>query len=60
MWVKRGVLPEPVVVNRGRQGRAARWPLHTPKQAAWVADKLEAGLTFEEIREALQRGDFKL
>lgn len=57
-WVKRGILPEPTIVNRGRKGRAARWPLHTPAQAAWVADQLDAGFTLDEIREALKRGDF--
>jgi len=57
-WAKLGVMPafETVYVR----GRYARWPLHAPAQAAWVDGKLRAGWTFEEIRKALERGEFSL
>ncbi len=58
-WAKRGVLPAYTVVHGGRRGRAARWPLHAPAQAAWVRDQLDGGLTFAEIAERLASGAFK-
>lgn len=58
-WAKRGVLPAYTVVHGGRRGRAARWPLHAPAQAAWVRGQLDAGHTFAEIVERLAAGDFK-
>ncbi|HEY8380192.1 MAG TPA: helix-turn-helix domain-containing protein [Nannocystis sp.] len=57
-WARLGVLPEPTLVHMGRRGRHARWPLHTPEQARWVLGLLERGWTFEEIRAALERGEF--
>lgn len=59
LWVKRGVLPEPEIVFRGRAGRMARWPLHAPAQARWVARLSGLGFTWEEIRDKLGRGDFR-
>lgn len=59
-WQKNGLLPEPVKAHRGRRGTGFRWPEGTELQAAWVAAKLEAGLTVAEIRDALARGEFKL
>jgi hypothetical protein len=59
LWVKRGVLPEPEIVFRGRAGRMARWPLHAPAQARWVAHLSSVGFTWEEIREKLSRGEFR-
>lgn len=57
-WAELGVLPKPVVVHGGRRGRLARWPLHTPEQARWVLGQLEARLTWDEIRAALEAGRF--
>ena len=57
-WAKRGVLPAYTVVYAGRRGRAARWPLHAPAQAVWVRERLDAGLTFAEIAELLNKGGF--
>jgi len=55
-WARSGVLPAfTTVYGRGRQ---ARWPLHAPAQAAWVNSQLDAGFTFEEIREMLAAGKF--
>ena len=59
LWVKRGVLPEPEIVFRGRAGRMARWPLHAPAQAQWVARLSARGFTWDEIREKLARKEFK-
>lgn len=58
MWLQREVLPQPQVVHSGRHGTSARWPIHAPAQARWIAEKLESGYTFEEIRAALARGEF--
>lgn len=57
-WGRLGVLPPPTVVFMGRRGRHSRWPLHTAEQARWVLALLERGWTFEEIRAALERGEF--
>ena len=59
-WVKLGLLPQPQVLYRGRRGKQTRWVDHAPAQAKWVQEQLNAGLTFEEIGEALARGDFSL
>lgn len=59
LWLQREVLPQPQVVHGGRHGTSARWSTQAPAQARWVAEKLEAGYTFEEIRAALARGEFK-
>lgn len=58
-WVKLELLPKPEIVNMGRWGRSTRYPLYAPEQARWVRAQLERGRTFTEIREMLQRGDFK-
>jgi DNA-binding transcriptional MerR regulator len=58
-WAGKGVLPTYVVTYGGRRGRSARWPLEAPAQASWVRAQLDAGLSFEEIREALARGEFR-
>lgn len=55
-WAKIGVLPQFETIYT--RGRYARWPLHAPAQAAWVAGRLNAGWTFGEIAAALARGDF--
>jgi hypothetical protein len=59
-WSANKVLPPYKVVSAGRRGRAARWPLHAPAQAAWVADLMDQGFTFEDIQQALKNGDFRL
>lgn len=58
-WVKRGVLPEPEIIYRGRHGKTARWALHAPAQAEWVARKIAAGFTLEDVRKMLERGEFR-
>lgn len=58
-WAGKQVLPPYTVHYSGRRGRSARWPLHAPEQATWVRGQLDAGLSFEEIREALANGEFK-
>jgi len=58
-WRDRGLLPEPAFVTLGRRGRSQRWPPQTTEQARWVKDRLEDGWTFEEVLQALERGEFK-
>lgn len=58
-WGRLGVLPPCQIVSVGRRGTQARWPVHSVEQARWVLSKLEAGLTFSEITDALARGDFR-
>lgn len=58
-WGRLGVLPAPTIAFMGRRGRQSRWPLHTPEQARWVLDLLDRGRTFDEIRSALERGEFR-
>lgn len=58
-WAGKQVLPAYTVHYSGRRGRSARWPLHAPEQATWVREQLDAGLSFDEIREALANGEFK-
>lgn len=57
-WAKEGVLPPFERIFRGRRGSWARWPAHAPAQAVWVKSLLDAGKSFQEIREALARGAF--
>lgn len=57
-WVKQGLLPTPQIINRGRWGRSTRYPLAAIEQARWVRRQLEAGRTFDEIRELIERGGF--
>jgi len=57
-WLKLGLLPTPEVRNMGRRGRTTRWPLHAPEQARWVKAQLDAGFSFDEVRVALEAGEF--
>lgn len=57
-WAKLGVMPPYERVFRGRRGSFARWPKHAEQQAVWVKAQLDAGRSFEEIRQALERGEF--
>jgi DNA-binding transcriptional MerR regulator len=57
-WGRLGVLPEKVVHHGGRRGRVALWPGHTIAQARWVITKLDAHASFEEIKAALEAGEF--
>lgn len=57
-WLKLGLLPTPEVRNMGRRGRTTRWPLHAPEQARWVKAQLDAGFSFDEVRAALEAGEF--
>lgn len=58
-WSKLGLLPERVHLNLGRRGRAFRWPPHALEQAQWVKARIDDMWTMEEIRAALERGEFK-
>lgn len=58
-WSQKGVLPPYQKVHGGQRGLSARWPLHAPEQARWVKGLLDEGLTFDEIRDAIERGDFR-
>jgi hypothetical protein len=58
-WANKRVLPPYTVHYSGRRGRSARWPVYAPEQAAWVRAQLDAGHSFQEIREALANGEFK-
>lgn len=57
-WARLGVLPAPIMLNRGRRGRQTRWAEHAEAQARWVLRQLDAGLTFDEILAALAAGHF--
>ncbi len=52
-------LPERVHLNLGRRGRAFRWPPHALEQAQWVKARIDDMWTMEEIRAALERGEFQ-
>lgn len=58
-WGRLGVLPPHEVHSGGRRGRVGLWPAHAIAQARWVLGKLEAHATFDEIKAALERGEFK-
>lgn len=58
-WVNLGLLPKPQVLFRGKRGKQTRWAPHALEQAVWVKARLDAGLTFEEIRTALAAGGFR-
>lgn len=57
-WGRLGVLPEHDVHSGGARGRVAMWPAHTPQQAVWVLEQLEARKTWDDIRAALAAGEF--
>lgn len=57
-WAKQGVMPPYERVFRGRRGSFARWPRLAAQQAVWVKAQLDAGRSFDEIRQALARGEF--
>lgn len=58
-WAKVGLLPEPVLIARGRKGRSHWWPPVTVEQARWVKARIDELWTTEEIREALAQGAFR-
>lgn len=57
-WGRQGVLPKHEVHSGGARGRVAMWPAHAPQQAVWVLEQLEARRTWEDIRAALEAGEF--
>lgn len=57
-WSDLGVLPAPQIHHGGRRGRVARWDPTVVAQARWVHAQLEAGYSFKEIQEKLERGEF--
>ncbi len=58
-WAKEGVLPTPTKTFLGRRGTVAQWPAYAVKQARWVRSRLDAKQSFQQIREALSRGEFQ-
>ncbi len=57
-WGRLGVMPKYEVHHGGRRGHVAMWPAHAPQQAVWVLEQLEARRTWEDIRAALEAGEF--
>lgn len=56
-WSKLGVLPRFELAYS--RGKSVRWPPQTIEQARWVDGRLAAGMTFGEIKAALDQGAFK-
>lgn len=56
-WSRLGVLPRFELAYS--RGKSVRWPSQTIEQAKWVDGRLAAGMTFGEIKAALERGEFK-
>lgn len=58
-WATWGLLPKPTKVFLGRRGTVAQWPKAALAQAGWVRARLDGGMSKEQVREAIERGDFK-
>lgn len=58
-WSRAGLLPPFRVVYGSKKGKRSYWPPYAAAQAAWVRAQNDAGRTFDEIRAALARGEFK-
>lgn len=58
-WARVGLLPQPTVYYGLKPGKHSFWAPEAPAQAAWVADQMRAGRTFEQIRAALAAGEFQ-
>ena len=59
-WARFGLLPPPTVHYGLTPGRHSFWADHAPAQAKWVAQQLGAGRTFDQVRSALEAGEFKI
>ena len=57
-WAKQGLLPAGTKVHRGRRGTGLVFPDTAPAQAVWVKAQLDAGRTVEDVRLALEHGEF--
>jgi len=57
-WALAGLLPAPVKAFRGRRGTVSQWPDGTIAQGRWIVAQLHAGLTFPQIRAALEAGEY--
>ncbi|WP_434424562.1 MerR family DNA-binding transcriptional regulator [Nannocystis pusilla] len=57
-WAKAGLLPAPETKREGVRGMRVRWAPQAPAQAKWVADRLGEGWSYEEIKTALEAGEF--
>lgn len=57
-WATWGLLPKPEKAFLGRRGTVARWPKIAIEQAKWVRERLDSGMTKDEVRQALDRGMF--
>ncbi len=58
-WVAWGLLPQPMRVPIGRRGSVHWWPKITVAQARWVRARFDSGMLKEQVRAALERGDFE-
>ena len=58
-WARLGLLPAPTVHYGLTPGRHSFWADHAPAQARWVAQQLAAGRSFDQVKAALDAGEFK-
>ena len=58
-WANAGLLPLPKVFYGVKPGKHSFWPDHAPEQARWVAAQISSGRSFEEVKAALEAGEFK-
>jgi DNA-binding transcriptional MerR regulator len=57
-WARAGLLPPPKVNYGVKPGRHSYWEPHAPAQARWITAQISAGLTFAQIKAALEAGEF--
>lgn len=49
IWVRKGLLPEPVRMNLGRRGTSSEWPSFTIQLALFVKSALDRRLSFQSV-----------
>jgi len=49
IWVRKGLLPEPVRMNLGRRGTSSEWPPFTTELALFVKNSLDRRLSFQSV-----------
>lgn len=57
-WVKLGLLPAPKLVYGAARGKRTFWPDHAAAQASWVRAQIDAGQTWQEVKQQLDAGAF--
>ncbi len=57
-WVTWGLLPQPEKLSMGKHRAVTCWPKIAVAQARWVRQCFDSGMLREQVREALERGDF--